>query len=86
MSVIEGNVLSWKTLRTISEHKKRKIRFDVSRLEIGHHEAIVSQIFDGAGETKVGKYARDRRPPPTLDVIDQGFSGWCFVNRTCRAF
>ena len=86
-----GNVLSWKTFTyDFWEHKKRKNKTDRKQvLEIGHHEAIVSQeIFDAAqAKLKSEKYARDRRPLPTLDVIDQGaLKGYVSVNRTWCGF
>ena len=86
-----GNVLSWKTFTyDFWEHKKRKNKTDRKQvLEIGHHEAIVSQeIFDAAqAKLKSEKYARDRRPLPTLDVIDQGaLRGYVSVYRTWYGF
>lgn len=86
-----GNVLSWKTFTyDFWEHKKRKNKTDRKQvLEIGHHEAIVSQeIFDAAqAKLQSEKYARDRRPLPTLDVIDDGaLKGYVSVNRTWFGF
>lgn len=86
-----GNVLSWKTFTyDFYEHKKRKNKTDRKQiLELNHHEAIVSQeIFDAAqAKLQFEKYARDRRPIPTLDVIDGGaLKGYVSVNRTWLGF
>lgn len=86
-----GNVLSWKTYTyDFWEHKKRKNNKNRKQvLEIGHHEAIISQeIFDAAqAKLQSDKYARERHPLPTLDVIDSGaLKGYVSVNRTWCGF
>lgn len=86
-----GNVLSWKTYTyDFWEHKKRKNNKNRKQvLEIDHHEAIVShEIFDAVqAKLQCERYARERHPLPTLDVIDGGvLKGYVSVNRTWCGF
>lgn len=58
-------------------------------LDIDHHEAIVShEVFDAVqAKLEMDKYAKERHPFPTLDVVDEGvLQGFVSVNRTCRGF
>ena len=86
-----GNVLSWKTYTyDFWEHKKRKNRHNRKQvLEIDHHEGIVShEIFEAVqAKLQSDKFARNHRPFPTLDVVDDGaLRGFVPVNRFWRGF
>ena len=86
-----GNILSWKTYTyDFWEHKKRKNKKNRKQvLDIDHHEAIVShEVFDAVqAKLEMDKYAKERHPFPTLDVVDEGvLQGFVSVNRTCRGF
>ena len=86
-----GNVLSWKTYTyDFWEHKKRRNNKNRKQvLEIDHHKAIVSHEIWDAAQAKLQsvRYARDRHPLPTLDVIDGGaLMGYVPVNRTWCGF